>query len=256
MRTYISPIGYDTRRVTRPVINRGLDSEDELVLLRPGGETDTERATQTIADVEQFLQEIEPNYRQRVEHVVTDSFEETVRDCCQIVSDVGDDREIVVSLGGGARDILLPLTVAALVYARRIDAALFFSDLDNSVQEWTLPDLTARISDRAFPDVRSDRRSGRLAIALYDHGGDRTVEKYGHQARERPGIVQCRCGRHEREGETRSGHLLRRVAVFGTSSNGVIRSFVTIHPDVICLSHLDTARDCQGRYSLLSCPDA
>jgi CRISPR-associated protein Csa3 len=150
MRTYISPIGYDTRRVTRPVINRGLDSEDELVLLRPGGETDTERATQTIADVEQFLQEIEPNYRQRVEHVVTDSFEETVRDCCQIVSDVGDDREIVVSLGGGARDILLPLTVAALVYARRIDAALFFSDLDNSVQEWTLPDLTARISDRAF----------------------------------------------------------------------------------------------------------
>ena len=150
MRTYISPIGYDTRRVTRPVINRGLDSEDELVLLRPGGETDTERATQTIADVEQFLQEIEPNYRQRVEHVVTDSFEETVRDCCQIVSDVGGDREIVVSLGGGARDILLPLTVAALVYARRIDAALFFSDLDNSVQEWTLPDLTARISDRAF----------------------------------------------------------------------------------------------------------
>jgi CRISPR-associated protein Csa3 len=150
MRTYISPIGYDTRRVTRPVINRGLDSEDELVLLRPGGETDTERATQTIADVEQFLQEIEPNYRQRVEHVVTDSFEGTVRDCCQIVSDVEDDREIVVSLGGGARDILLPLTVAALVYARRIDAALFFSDLDNSVQEWTLPDLTARISDRAF----------------------------------------------------------------------------------------------------------
>ena len=150
MRTYISPIGYDTRRVTRPVINRGLDSEDELVLLRPGGETDTERATQTIADVEQFLQEIEPNYRQRVEHVVTDSFEETVRDCCQIVSDVGDDRDIVVSLGGGARDILLPLTVAALVYARRIDAALFVSDLDNSVQEWTLPDLTARISDRAF----------------------------------------------------------------------------------------------------------
>ena len=28
-----------------------------------------------------------------------------------------------------------------------------------------------------------------------------------------------------------------------------------IHPDVICLSHLDTTRDCQGRYSLISCPD-
>jgi len=28
-----------------------------------------------------------------------------------------------------------------------------------------------------------------------------------------------------------------------------------IHPDAICLSHLDTTRDCQGRYSWISCPD-
>lgn len=40
--------------------------------------------------------------------------------------------------------------MAALVYARRVDTVLFFSDLDSSVEEWTLPDLTARVSDRAF----------------------------------------------------------------------------------------------------------
>lgn len=40
-------------------------------------------------------------------------------------------------------------TLASLVFARRIDRALFFSDLDSSVQEWTLPNLTTHIPDRA-----------------------------------------------------------------------------------------------------------
>ena len=216
MRTYISPIGYDTRRVTRPVINRGLDSEDELVLLRPGGETDTERATQTIADVEQFLQEIEPNYRQRVEHVVTDSFEETVRDCCQIVSDVGDDHEIVVSLGGGARDILLPLTVAALVYARRIDAALFFSDLDNSVQEWTLPDLTARISDRAFQTfeaiVEADGWLSLSTIAEETEQSKSTVIRHVNDLESSNIVVADTSKKAKRVRVTFSGELLSLVS--------------------------------------------
>jgi len=149
MRTYVSPIGYDTRRVTRPVIHAGLGGEDTVLLLRPSEESDTERATQAVADVEQLLQEIEPDATCTVERISTTSFEETVRECCTILGDIATEDEIIVSLGGGARDILLPLTIAALVYARRIDQALFFSDLDNQVQEWTLPHLTARIPDRA-----------------------------------------------------------------------------------------------------------
>lgn len=148
MRTYVSPIGYDTRRVTRPVINTGLGSEDRVVLLRPDEEADTERASQAVADVRQFLQEIEPDADCNVVHVSTDSFEETVSGCCTILADVADERETVVSLGGGARDVLLPLTIASLVFARRIDRALFFSDLDGTVLEWPLPDLTARVPER------------------------------------------------------------------------------------------------------------
>jgi len=150
MQTFVVPIGYDTRRVTQPVIHRGIGGSDEIVLLRPGEESDTERADQAIADVEQFLRQIEPECTLAVEHVVTDSFEESVRGCCTVLLDVDRERDTVVSLSGGARDILLPLTVAALVCTRRIDTALFFSDLDNSVEEWALPDLTARVPDRAF----------------------------------------------------------------------------------------------------------
>jgi CRISPR-associated protein Csa3 len=148
MRTYISPIGYDTRRVTRPVINTGLGNDDELVLVRPGEESDTEQANQAVADVRQLLHEVEPDCEIAVKRVVTESIEETIRDCCRALGEVDDERDLIVSLGGGARDVLLPLTVAALVYVRRIDTTLFFSDLDNTVQQWELPDLTARVPDR------------------------------------------------------------------------------------------------------------
>lgn len=149
MRAYVSPIGYDTRRVTKPVVSTGLDGNDQVILLRPETESDTERATQAITDVEQFLHELEPNVQLRTERVATDSFEETVHGCLSVLASIEQERETVVSLGGGARDVLLPLTVASLVCSFRIDRALFFSDLDSTVQEWPLPDLTAAISERA-----------------------------------------------------------------------------------------------------------
>jgi CRISPR-associated protein Csa3 len=148
VRTYISPIGYDTRRVTRPVVYGGISGADRIVLLRPAEESDTERATQAVADVEQLLQEIEPEADCGVERVSTDSFQETVHDCCAVLDRIPDERELVVSLGGGARDVLLPLTVATLVFARRVDHTLFFSDLDGDVRDWSLPDLTAQVPDR------------------------------------------------------------------------------------------------------------
>jgi CRISPR-associated protein Csa3 len=150
MRTYISPIGYDTRRVTQPVTSAGISGDDEILLVRPGNESDTERASQTITDVEQLLQKIEPGCDINVERVGTDSFEETVRGCCRILGSVKQERDMYVSLSGGARDVLLPLTVATLVYARRVDTTLFFSDLSGEVTKWSIPALATDIPDRAL----------------------------------------------------------------------------------------------------------
>jgi CRISPR-associated protein Csa3 len=136
--------------VTQPVTDTGLQAGDRLVLLRPSDETDTERAEQAIADVRQLLQKIEPNCEIVTEHIVTESFEETVRECCQVFSTVEPDREFIVSLSGGARDILLPLTVASLVYAQRIDTTLFYSDLNSETREWSLPTLVTSVPDRTF----------------------------------------------------------------------------------------------------------
>ena len=160
MRTYISPIGYDTRRVTRPVVNTGLSDGDTVRLLRPEQDSDTEQASQAVADVRQLLQEIEPEANCVVKRITTDSFEETVRNCCDIFTAVPADDETIVSLGGGARDILLPLTVSALVFSRKIDQALFFSDLDGEIREWPLPALTAQVPQRTTESFKTIVRAG------------------------------------------------------------------------------------------------
>ncbi|MEF8821969.1 MAG: CRISPR-associated CARF protein Csa3 [Halovenus sp.] len=148
MRTYVSPIGYDTRRVTRPVITTGLSADDTVIMLRPDEESDTDRANRAIADVESLLQEIEAAADHTVQRVSTDGFETTIRECCEVLLSTPDESETIVSLGGGARDILLPLTVASLVLSRRVDHALFFSDIDQEVRPLSLPNLTARIPER------------------------------------------------------------------------------------------------------------
>jgi len=153
MHTFISPLGYDTRRVTQPVVQTGLSPADEIVLVRPATESDSERASQAIADVEQLLHQLEPEATCTVERVTTASFGETVMEWCDIVTTPDADRDVVVSLGGGARDILLPLVTATLLVAPRVDQTLFYSDLDNSVQQWHLPALTREIPARATPTL-------------------------------------------------------------------------------------------------------
>ena len=155
MRTYVSPIGYDSRRVTRPAVSAGLSPGDNVVMLRPAAESDEERANRAIADVESLLQEIEPAADHTVERVSTESFDATIRECCGVLESVPEEAETIVSLGGGARDILLPLTVASIVLSNRVDRALFFSDIDQEVRPLSLPNLTTTVPERARDTFRS-----------------------------------------------------------------------------------------------------
>lgn len=212
MRTYISPIGYDTRRVTRPVINEGLGGGDEVLLVRPAEESDPERAMQAIADVRQMLQEIEPGANCTLKRVSTETFEETVRDCCSIFAGVAGESELIVSLGGGARDVLLPLTIASLVFDREIDRALFFSDLDNKVREWFLPHLTARIPKRTTETfetiVSSDGWLSLSEIADETGRSKSTVIRHVNDL-EDEGVIEAETnGKAKRVRATFSGELL------------------------------------------------
>lgn len=148
MRTYISPIGYNSTSVTRPILSRGVDTGDRVILLRPEAETDDKRAREAMGDVERMLTEIEPDVSLATERIPHDDFSAAVLACSDVIR--AADGDLVVNLGGGARDILVPFVVATLTHISLIHATLFFSDIDGSVREWTLPRLTASLSDNTL----------------------------------------------------------------------------------------------------------
>lgn len=153
MRTYISPIGFNSTSVTRPVLSRGIDTGDEVVLIRPADGSDDPRAEQALEDVKRMLTEIEPAVTLETEKIPHDDFSTAVIACSDVIRAAEPSR--IVNLGGGARDVLLPFAFAATAHVSLLDTALFFSDIDGMVQEWELPRLTPMITETTSETLTS-----------------------------------------------------------------------------------------------------
>jgi CRISPR-associated protein Csa3 len=152
MHTYLSAIGFNSTSVTRPLLSHGVDTGDTVVLIRPDQEPDS-RAEEAIGDVERLLQEIEPDLNLTTEQITHGDFQTAVLECSDLIR--AADGERIVSLGGGARDVLLPFTIAAMTHVRLLSAALFFSDLDGTVREWNLPRLTAQVQQTTMSTLQT-----------------------------------------------------------------------------------------------------
>jgi len=55
MTIYLSPVGYDSTRVTRPILSEGINDGDRIVLLRPEGPDNDARALEAIEDIERMV---------------------------------------------------------------------------------------------------------------------------------------------------------------------------------------------------------
>lgn len=164
MRTYLSPIGYNSTSVTRTVLlSHGLSEEDQIVLIRPTEETDDSRADEAINDVHRLLSEVQPEISVTTERIPHDDFETAVLRCHELL--LAATGSVTVNLGGGARDILLPLMTAVLKEIQHIDSVLIFSDVDGKVREWELPTLTATVSDSVSETL----------TAIADAGGETSI---------------------------------------------------------------------------------
>lgn len=141
MRSYIAPIGYDSTRVTRPILSQGIERDTHIDLLVPTTTTDDSRGAQAIDDVRRMIEQIEPNVDIETTQIPHDDFEAATQRCGSLIDAAAG--EVVVIFGGGARDIFLPLSVAALSRTHQIHASYQFSDIDGQVRERILPDLTA-----------------------------------------------------------------------------------------------------------------
>ena len=217
MRTYVSPIGYNTTSVTRPVLlSRGLETDDEVVLLRPDTETDDSRAEGAITDVERMLEEIEPEVGLTTEYVTHEDFSSAVLECSDVIR--AAEGTIIVSLSGGARDVLVPLTIATVAHASQVDTVLSFSDIDGRVRECDLPILTAGVSESARETLASIEETGEKSNGvsipdLTERSGQAksTITRHVTQLASEGAITTWQDGKTKHARTTLTGRLLLRA---------------------------------------------
>lgn len=217
MKTFILPVGHDTRRVTRPIISHGIDAQDTVVLVRPSEdtarETDDTRSSQAIADIRDFLHEIEPNADLEIEHVAVDTWTDTILVCSDLIQ---ASRNPVLGLCGGPRDVLLPMTVAGVIHASELEFAYVFSDLDQSVDTWTLPNLSPSIPGATQETLGALHHRGPCSLtelAKYTGSSKSTIGRH-LDTLEDAGIVDSWSeGKHRYASINESAHVLAHSAL-------------------------------------------
>jgi CRISPR-associated protein Csa3 len=178
MRTYLAPLGFDSRRVVRPVLSEGLDESDRVVLLQPAISSDqSEDAFEEVADV---LTQVVSDLELESEQLPYTDFVETTLLCTDLIQ--AAEGETIVVLGGGAREILLPLTVATFSNENYIDTILQVGDIDSSVRRipqlnlrgnisnaeaTLLADLTALDTPLSISEIATDLEKSKSTVARH-----------------------------------------------------------------------------------------
>lgn len=199
MRTYVCTFGYDSQRVTRTVVSKGLDYEDQIVLVRPADGDGNQRAADALTEVEQFVDEVARGASVETVGLPPTDFATAVRESLAVLD--AAEGETIAVLGGGAREIFFPFSIATLVCRDDLAEVVQFGDTDRDLRQLSLPNLGADVPERA--------RSTLSLVAEFD--GPTTL----------PELVEA----SDNSKSTLARHLddLERVDVVATSTDGQTR---------------------------------
>jgi CRISPR-associated protein Csa3 len=110
-----------------------------------------------------MLHEIAPSASVEIEQIDHSNFETAVLTCSDVLR--AATGELVVNLGGGAREIFLPLALALVAHADLVDTALQYTDVEQQVREWSVPNLTADVPEKVWPTLQTiSEHDGEISI--------------------------------------------------------------------------------------------
>lgn len=214
MQTFIGPLGYNETAITRPVLKSGIDAGDTVIPVRPEGDDD--RGSSTVVELEQVLREIEPSISVEEAQLPHDDFETSVRKASRLFRTA--QGETIAVFGGGAREIILPMAVAATACADRLVEAYTVSDVDGRVRSAPFPNVATPVPRQAWPTLEAiarlaDESSSVTVTDLASATGaaKSTVSKHA-TALEKSGAVRSEThGKHKLLELTLSGELRLRA---------------------------------------------
>lgn len=145
MKTYISLSGFDSSQIVSLIVKYGVEGKDTIILIRPEVEPDT-RGEMTVQAIRDLSRQIDSSIDLQIHRVDHRDFEGMVVSLKALIENAKG--QIIANLSGGPREIFLAFTIACLSEAGRIFKATNYSDIERSLQEVTLPNITAILEDR------------------------------------------------------------------------------------------------------------
>ncbi|QFU84270.1 CRISPR-associated CARF protein Csa3 [Natronorubrum aibiense] len=216
MTTFIATIGFDSTRVTRPVLTYGLEEGDEIVLVQPADDGENDRSNEAREDVRRMVTELQPNVT--VDSVALDpeKFYEGIRQSIDRIKSESDD--VVLVLGGGARDIYLPVSFSAFLARDEIHTVLQFSDITGSVSEIQIPNFVDPLGDSVVETleaiVDADEETSLTFISNTLDVAKSTVARHVSELEERGFVRSEKHGKSKMVYPTEEGRLAIDINVF------------------------------------------
>ncbi|NMI89016.1 CRISPR locus-related DNA-binding protein [Nanohaloarchaea archaeon] len=141
VKRFIFNLGYDISHVTSLLSSEGLETSSEVVLIIPEG--NDKRQENAVKDVRNYLDRINAETSLTC-FEASKNIERNVSKFSKLFS---SNRKTIVSLSGGPRDHLIPLTLAAAASGSEVDKFYFRSDLDSDLEQISVPEFSPELSE-------------------------------------------------------------------------------------------------------------
>jgi len=145
MKTYISLSGFDSSQIVSLIVKYGVEGKDKIILIRPEVEPDT-RAELTVQAIRDLSRQIDSSIDLQIHRVDHRDFEGMVVSLKALLEKA--EGQVIANLSGGPREIFLAFTIACLSEAGKIFKTTNYSDIERSLHEISLPNITAVLEDR------------------------------------------------------------------------------------------------------------
>ncbi|MDR9817284.1 MAG: CRISPR-associated CARF protein Csa3 [Candidatus Methanoculleus thermohydrogenotrophicum] len=168
MKTYLSPLGFDTSHILSLIVRCGIEQGDRICLIRPEFGEDA-RAKRAIENVRVMSQKISSDIsvdvllvdNRSIEFMILALLDEIRRSTPPHLP----DGILTVNLSGGPREVLVALTTATLVLAPRIHQCAIFSDISREIEVYKPPRLPLSIDERGLRILADIAEHGPASIS-------------------------------------------------------------------------------------------
>ncbi len=144
MKTYITLSGFDSSQIISLIVKYGVEGGDTIILIRPEVEPDT-RGELTVQSIRDLSRQIDSSIDLQIHRVDHRDFEGMVISLKSLLEMAKG--QIIANLSGGPREIFLAFTIACLSQSEKISKTTNYSDIERSLHEITLPNITATLED-------------------------------------------------------------------------------------------------------------